>query len=211
MKNGIAIAILGFLVFALEVSVQMANADPLWENTRMTGNQGINAFAATGDKWFLEAADFLGGAPTSVYGSNIHINSYQDGPWRISFNDYGTAHYKSWPNAIATSNNDIAWHSIIYATNGGAADIYVIQYPYAVTAQLGVNAIEEELLNQRGVANSSITYNYGYVAGNGFSAAGTQEYAKFILLADVGPSYALLLITDNRYVLNNVGNSIKVS
>jgi len=171
------------LLLAIMPTVVAHNIDPLWENTMGPGNQGEKAFAATGDPWDLAvAADFLGYSPSAarVNGVPIYLNSYSNGPWRISFLDYGTASYQSWPDPLTVPGISV-WHSQIYPVSGGIVDVYIIYCSASISPET--------------------------VAAGIINACGQRQYTSF---ANLGTNCGLLLLTDDVNAYNRIGSSIQV-
>jgi len=195
------------LAFLLGMSAPTSSIDPLWDNT-VGGNQGINAFIATGDRWDLVAANFLDGGQSYSYGRQVHHNSYQNGPWLISFTDFGTAHYKSWPDVIFGIDR-ATWHSRIVPISEAIVDLYIYQYPSYVTFDDAIAGVRNELA-ALGVTNPFISRYSNYVTGTGTTADGENEYVKFFVLHSLGSSYAAMLVTDNMNAYQSVGNSINI-
>jgi hypothetical protein len=196
------------LLISIFVPTSLAT-DAALDNT-MGGRQGLNAYASSGDPFFLAADNFLDGGNGYMVVVRNHENSYNDGPWKIAFADTGLAHYHSWPDAII-SGDVIAWHSRIFPADGGYADVWILQYPYDVSGDLAVAAIKDEIAGERGVQDPVVTpYADGSATGQGTNALGTQEYAKFTPLPNSGPNYALLLLTDSLSIFDGPGNSISV-
>lgn len=175
-------ALMSILLLAIAPTVVAYNPDPLWENTLGPGNQGEKAYAVTGDPWDLVAADFLGPSPAvTVKWVPVYLNNYSNGPWRISFLDYGTAHYKSWPDPFYFSISGITvWYSQIYPANGDVVDVYIFHYLDSID-----NAVAEII-----------------------NAWGQRQYIGF---TSIGKNYGLLLSSNDITAYYGIGNSIQVT
>lgn len=202
--------LIAFLLLITIFAQPAAATDAALDNT-MGGRQGLNAYRSSGDPFFLGADRFLDGGNSYRVVVNNHQNSYSNGPWRITFIDTGLAHYHSWPDAIV-SGSVRAWHSLIYPAGGGYADVWILQYPYDVTSDLAVNAVKEELSDERGVQDpAAMPYADGSAIGQGVNDDGTSEYARFVPLPNIGSNYALLVLTDGYSILSGPGESMSVA